>query len=135
MKLTKSQRLFVKAGEALATEKLDKYYDKFISGYSKEISEDKRKRKKFIREAIKAYDEESLEKHTEGFNAGQLVAALKNNSIDEYLDYAEENCRLRELLYLTIARLYPKAIGVNVEVTLPTVMPEEITAVIKGDEK
>lgn len=82
MKLTKSQRLFVKAGEALATEKLDKYYDKFISGYSKEISESKRKRKSLIRKALNAYEEELLEKHTEGFNAGQLVAALNNDSID-----------------------------------------------------
>lgn len=127
MKLTKSQRLFIKAGEALATEKLDKYYDKFLSGYSKEISEDKRKRKKFIREAIKAYDEELLDKHTEGFNFGQLVAALKNNSIDEYLDYAEENGRLHELLHLTIARLYPKGICIKVDVTLPAEMPEEVT--------
>lgn len=127
MKLTKSQRLFVKAGEALATEKLDKYYDKFISGYSKEISESKRKRKSLIRKALNAYEEESLEEYTNGFADGNACCVFDAYTIDDYLNYAEENGRLCELLHSTIARLYPKAICIKVDVTLPAEMPEEVT--------
>ena len=54
MKLTKSQRLFIKAGEALADEKLYKWYHESDEDYSKEISKAKRKRKKLIREALEA---------------------------------------------------------------------------------
>lgn len=54
MKLTKSQRLFIKVGEAVADERLYKWYNESDEDYSKEISKAKRKRKKLLREAIEA---------------------------------------------------------------------------------
>lgn len=54
MKLTKSQRLFIKAGEAVADERLYKWYNESDEDYSKEIAKAKRKRKKLLREALEA---------------------------------------------------------------------------------
>lgn len=69
MKLTKSQRLFIKAGEALAEEKLYKWYHESDEDYSKEISKAKRKRKKLIREALWAYEEELIRAFYDGVSS------------------------------------------------------------------
>lgn len=70
MKLTKSQRLFIKAGKALADEKLYKWYYGLGEDYSKEISKAKRKRKKLIREAVLAYESELKEAYNNGWRDG-----------------------------------------------------------------
>ncbi len=65
MKLTKSQRLFIKAGEALARENIERRLYEFycrlglcsrdaVEKNAKAIATAKRKRKKLIREALEA---------------------------------------------------------------------------------
>lgn len=67
MKLTKAQRLFIKAGEAQADEKLYKWYHESDEDYSKEISKAKRKRKKLIREALEAWRDETDNLFIDGY--------------------------------------------------------------------
>ena len=70
MKLTKAQRLFIKVGEALADEKLYKWYHESDEDYSKEISKAKRKRKKLIREAVLEAQVELDEAYHNGWRDG-----------------------------------------------------------------
>lgn len=76
MKLTKAQRLFIKAGKALADEKLYKWYHESDEDYSKEISKAKRKRKKLIREALEAADKEYWNAYEEGEKEGIAKATF-----------------------------------------------------------
>ena len=80
MKLTKSQRLFVKVGELLAREKVERWLYKidykrgiFSRGYEKNakaIAIVKRKRKKLIREAVLEAQAEFEEAYRNGWRDG-----------------------------------------------------------------
>lgn len=73
MKLTKSQRLFIEAGESLAKEKELKRI--LAMGFTTEhtpssIAAHKRRKKELIREAVRAADEELDEAWHEGLSVG-----------------------------------------------------------------
>ena len=80
MKLTKAQRLFIKAGNTLADEKLYKWYHESDEDYSKEIAKAKRKRKKLIREALEAYETEKLEQQASAYMRGFCAGRRINNT-------------------------------------------------------
>ena len=83
MKLTKSQRLFIKVGEELYQEKLERFVYSFEGGgramhfdeeYGTIIANHKRKRKKLLREAIEAAKIENETIYGEG-----LAEAFKSH--------------------------------------------------------
>ena len=90
MKLTKAQRLFIKAGKAQADEKLYKWYHESDLDYSKEISKAKRKRKRLIREALEVYETEKLVQqasaYARGFCDGRRIKSHNTlKTMPEYL--------------------------------------------------
>jgi hypothetical protein len=75
MKLTKAQRLFIKAGEAQAEMDYWKWVDQGIyqsddtPDCSVHIAERKKLRKQLIREALEAWREQELDNFIAGYNA------------------------------------------------------------------
>lgn len=86
MKLTKSQRLFIKAGEAQAEIDYWKWVDQgsFMDDNGPECSEPiairKKLRKKFIREALEAYETEKLVAQANAYERGFCAGRRINNT-------------------------------------------------------
>ena len=73
----------MKAGAALADEKLYKWYHESDEDYSKEISKAKRKRKKLIRKALWAYEEELIRAFYDGVSSVRKESDDRPIVIDE----------------------------------------------------